>query len=785
MLKNYLIVAFRNIKRHQGYSFINIAGLAIGMAACLLLFLWVQDELSYDRYHEKADQIYRVVSQYEVEGHVNRFAMTPAPLGPALVNEFPEVKKVVRFGKNTMLVHYQNKFFYEDIFFADPEIFDVFTFPLIEGTPKTALKQPYSIVISEEIKDKYFGEDDPIGEIITINNRDYKITGVFKNIPRNSHFRFNFLGSFLDYASRHFDQWGISNYYTYVLLSKGYPLTRFREKMPQFVEKYRGKEVWRQHKYMYPLQPITSIHLHSNLRGEIEPNRDMGTIYIFSAIALFILLIACLNYINLSTARYAHRAKEVGLRKVVGATRPQLIKQFLGESSLFSLIALPFALMLAELSLPLFNSLSGKGLEISYYNNLFLYFGLICIILFVGFVSGIFPAFYISALQPVNALKGMFKDNPKVSLLRKSLVVFQFAISIIFIINTIIISNQLYYIRNKKLGFNKEHIITVPIYSKEGWQKYETVKREFLQNAYVSAVCASSFFPGENIWYQSYWREGIGADAYPMISWISVDYDFLETFQIKLLEGRNFSRNFPSDLEGAYILNESAVKEFGWESPIGKEFKIINKGVVIGVVEDFHFESLHQEIKPAALYIHPESFVYFSVRISPDNIPQALHFLRTKWQELIPGQSFEYSFLDKDFDNLYKTEMNLGKIFSIVTSLAIFIACIGLFGLTAFTATQRTKEIGIRKVLWATNLNIVYLISKEYTWLVLLANIIAWPVAYYAMNQWLQNFAYRINISLFTFILAASLAFIIALATVSHQAIKAAYANPVDALRYE
>jgi putative ABC transport system permease protein len=786
MLKNYLKIALRNLKRHKGYSFINIAGLAIGITACLLLFLWVQDELSYDRYHEKADQIYRVISQWESDSQARRFAKTSAPLGPALVSEFPEIEKAVRFGSNKFLISYKNTRFYEYIFFADHEIFDVFTLPLIKGNPKTALKEPYSIVVSEEMRDKYFGEDDPIGKIITLGEwHDFKITGVFKDMPQNSHFRFNFLGSFLDYASHHFDQWGISNYHTYILTSKNFSPDELERKLPQFVEKYRGKEVRYVYKYTYPIQALSSIHLHSNLDGEIEPNSSVGTIYIFSAIALFILVIACLNYINLSTARYANRAKEVGLRKVIGASRFQLIKQFLGESILFSFIALPLAVALAELFLPLFNSLYGKELGISYFDNLFLLFGLIGIILIVGMVSGIFPAFYTSALQPVKALRGMLKASSIISILRRYLVVTQFTISIVFVISTIVVFSQLDYIRSRKLGFQKEHIVNIPIHDKEALQRYETIKSEFLKDSSVLTVSASNFFPGKNIWYQSYWQEGTRADENLMISWVTVDHDFLDTFQIKLVQGRNFSRDFPNDLEGGYILNESAVKEIGWNVPLGKEFRIIEKGSVIGVVEDFHFKSLHQEIKPVALCIYPKFFEYFSVRISPANISLTLDFLKNKWQELVPSQAFEYSFLDEDFGRLYKAEMRLGKIFSIVTALAIFIACLGLFGLAAFMAEQRTKEVGIRKVLGATVLNIVFMLSTEFSKWVLLANIIAWPVAYYAMNRWLQDFAYRTGIKAWVFPLAAIMAFGIALLATSFQAVKAALANPTETLRYE
>jgi putative ABC transport system permease protein len=788
MIINYIKVAFRNILRHKGYSSINIIGLSAGMAVCLLLFLWVHDELSYDRYHENVDQIYRIIFQYESEGKVKGSASTPAPLGPALVSEFPEVKKAVRFGENGFLVCCKDKCFFERIFFADPEVFEVFNFPLVQGNPAAVLNTPYSIIISENIRDKYFGKEDPVGKIINLKGKhDFKITGVFKKIPRNSHFTFDFLGGFSDYAGRNSDKWGISNYYTYVLISKDYPLYKFEAKLPSFIEKYRGKEAVSVYKTKYLPQPLTRIHLHSHLRNEIEPNSDIRNIYIFSAIALFILLIACFNYINLSTAMYIKRIKEIGVRKVIGAVRSQLINQFLCEAFLFSLITLPLGLLCAQLFLPFFNAISGKQLMIRLFDNSFLLPGIVIIFLAVGFFSGFFPALFVSYMKPINALKGMFKFSSKISLLRKFLVVFQFTISVAFIINSIVILNQLNYIRNKDLGFNKECIVNIPIHRKAALEQYETIKNEFLKNSNVTAVSASSFFPGKNRWYVNYWREGINPDENPMINCLIVDDGFLETFNIKLLKGRSFSKHFPGDRGNTYILNNLAVKEFGWESPIGKEFKLgsAKKGTVIGVVEDFHFRSLHHDIKPVALYFSPQWFAYFSVKIASHDIPQSLSFLKNKWQGLVPNQFFEYSFLDEDIDNLYKTEARLGNIFIAVAFLAIFVACLGLFGLAAFTSEQRTKEIGIRKVLGASAARIVLLMSKEFTRWVLVANIIAWPVAWYAMNKWLQNFAYRTSIGIWIFLLAGLIVFIIALLTLSYKAISAALANPIKALRYE
>jgi len=787
MFRKNFKIAFRNTMKYRGHSFINIIGLSVGMAACMLLFLWVQDELSYDRYHKNAERIYRVIYQWEKNGQVNRFAVTPAPLGPALVDEFPEIQKAVRFGTNKFIVRYKKKIFQENIFWTDPEIFDVFTFRLYKGDPQVALKEPYSILISEEISNKYFGEENPIGKIINLSKKgDYRITGVFKNIPSNSHFRFDFLGPFSDYEGKDFDQWGISNYYTYILVSSDFKPGKFREKLHQFIEKYKGKSA-SFYKTTFMLQPLTRIHLHSDLRGEIQPNGDIGNIYIFTIIAFFILVIACLNYINLSTARNINRAKEVGIRKALGATLPQLLNQFLMESFLLAFIIIPFAVILTELFLPIFNSLSNKHLVIHYFNNFFFLGGLAVIILFVGFVPGILPAFFISILHPVNALKGEFKTGSKVPLLKKSLVISQFSLSIIFIISAVFISNQLNYMRNRNLGIDNKNIVNIPIYSKEALKKYEMLKDEFLKHPSVKAVCASSFFLGKNNNNINYWREGASPDQQRMINCINVDHDFIKTFSINCVKGRNFSKQFPSDLDNSYIVNESAIKEWGWQSPIGKQLSIGNRkrGTVIGVVEDFHFKSLHQEIEPMVLYINPDWFSYFSVKIAPQNISETLNFLKTKWQEIFPEQSFQYSFMDNEIQDLYSFEAKLAKIFIIVTLLSIFISCLGLFGLAAFTIEQRIKEISIRKVLGSSVLGIWLLLSKEFSKWVLMANIIAWPIAWFAINQWLQNFAYRIGFGIWIFLLAGLIALVVSMLTISVKSVRAAMANPVKGLRFE
>lgn len=786
MIKNYIKVALRNTIRHKGYSFINIAGLAIGMACSIILFLYIQNELSYDRFHKNSERIYRVISQSEGDSKVSLFAKTPAPLAPALVNDFPEIEQAVRLGKNNFYVTFRNKRFNETIIFADPEIFSVFSFPLTAGDPQTALTEPHSLVLSEKAAEKYFGKEEPLGKILRLGDwQDFRITGILKNIPENSHLRFDFLARFEDYAARHFDQWGISNYYTYVLVSNNFSQKAYDEKLPGFVEKYAGSDAWYVYKRRFPLQAMTRIHLHSSLRGEISSNNDIRNIAIFSIVALFILLIACFNYMNLSTARYTIRTKEVGLRKVIGASKAQLIKQFMGETFVLTFISLFLTLGLAGVFLPLFNHLSGKELMLDWFHNSLLILFVAVVLCFVSIVSGIYPSFFISGFQPSRALKGQVRTKAPVPLLRQAFVISQFAVSVTFIIATALIFCQLNYIKNKKLGFEKEHVVMVTLNDSEVLKNIETMKRELSANPAVLSVCASSYFPGRKLWYQNYWYEGATEGGAPMMHWIAVDHDFIDTFRIDLLEGRNFSRNSPGDSRNAYLLNEAAVREIGWESPIGRQFEIMERGPVIGVVKDFHFFSLHQKIEPLALLIYPEVLDYLAVRISPNAVPDTLAFLGRTWNEFSGAQPFEYSFLDEDYDNLYKAETRLNTIFGYITVLSIFIACLGLFGLASFMIEQKTKEIGIRKVLGASVSNLFLSLSKEFVKCVLIANVIAWPLAYFIMSQWLQNFAYRISIGLWVFLAAMVSALFIAVLTVSYQTVRAAVADPVDILRYE
>jgi len=792
MFKNYLKIAFRNLIKHKAFSVINISGLAIGMACCFLIIIFVQDELSYDRFHERADRIYRISSEENRRGVIANYPLVFSGIPPVLQNNYSEVLDYVRFDpRENVLIRSEDKEFYEGrLFYTDASVFDVFTFPLVKGDPESALREPYSLVLTQRMAEKYFSGENPMGQTLAIDNEnDYKITGVLENVPRNSHIKFDFLASIatLETQDPRYGKLWAWKCYTYLLLPKDYSYLDLERKLPDFIRRHRGKKAVEA--YTFYLQPLTRIHLHSHLGFEVEANSDIRYVYIFSAIAFFILLIACINFMNLSTARSANRAKEVGIRKVLGADRSRLIKQFLGESLTLSLVVLPAAVALIELFLPAFNALTGKELRIDYFGNSVVFLGLIGILLFVGILSGTYPAFFLSAFRPAAVLKGRLRAGAGCSLFRKALVVVQFSISIVLIAGTIIITNQLDFIRDKKLGFDKDHVVVMPVMRSGIGQNFETFKRELLQNPGIQSVCGStsapSFVPTRSVFIP----EGAEEGERLVLRNVLVDYDFIQTFGMEIKEGRDFSRDFATDKKEAFIVNEAAVRQFGWESPVGKKLIDLEgpTGHVIGVVKNFHFRSKHQKIEPLIFSLLPSSrYVYLiSVKINPSNIRETLSFLKSQWKEFSSGWPFEYFFLDDNYDRLYKSEERLRHVFLTFTFLGIFIACLGLFGLAAFTAEQRTKEIGIRKVLGASVLNILILLCREFATWVLLANIIAWPVAYLAMNRWLQNFAYRINIGWAVFVAAALLALGIALFTVGFQAAKAALADPSDALRYE
>jgi len=802
MLKNYLKIALRNLLRHKSYSLINIAGLAIGMACCWLILLFVHDELTYDRFHEHTGRIYRLVTmnlRYPEFSHT----LTDTKHAGRLIGDLPGVTAGVRIKPSGGLVHCGDKRFNEDrFFFADSGVFQVFTLSLLAGNPRTALAQTNTVVITAETAKKYFGADDPMGRTITLDDSlHFVVTGILKNIPHNSHFKFDFLASLLG-AEKRFE-----TVLTYFLLEAGFPPAEVERRLPEFVKKYEPQA--NLENFPFRLQALTDIHFYSHLQGEISPNGNVAYIYIFSAVAILVLLIACFNFMNLAIPLYGtQRAKEIGMRKVIGATRRQLVAQFIGESLVLSFIAFGFALALVEGALPWFNALVEKELAIRHDHLLMLF----ATTLLAGFGAGCYPAFFLSRFQASQVLKGKLDLQRGSHALRKGLVVAQFAISIIMAAATLVIYRQLVYVRSKPLGFNKEQMAVLNIRDSVARQKIAALKSELSQHPRVLAATISSTVPGRTgEKFLPSWHYRMPGDeenkhehghAFEHVSTFFVDNDFLAAMEIELTAGRNFSRDFPTDLTETLIINEAAVKKFEWGSPaaaIGQEIKSSESGdknlQVIGVAKNFHYASLHNSVEPLMIRLidpnaltqpeHALEQMTLSMRLSSNDIPATMAFIHEKWQAFDADHPLEYFFLDENFDQLYRADQRLGRIFGYFSALAIFIAGMGLFGLASFTTAQRTKEIGIRKVLGATVANIVALLSRDFIKLVIFANLLAWPIAYFAMNKWLQDFAYRIEIGWWIFALAGGLALVIALLTVCTQAVKAALANPVEALRYE
>jgi len=783
MIKNYLKTALRAIKRAKMFSVLNIVGLAVGMGSCFLIFLFVQHELSYDKFHEKHNQIYRVTAEWHLEGETQIGQATPATVAPALLKDYPEVQDAVRVEKQGAIIRYQGESFVERNFLlVDPSFFDVFNFPLIQGDPDTALSDIHSIILTQRAAEKYFGNEQPLGKILNIGEKfDFKVTGVANNPPSNSHIDFDFLVKFdfiNTYANfNYMESWGAWNFHTYILLQEDCSPSQFESKSPAFLSTYRGDA-----------ENPKKLHLNPLININLETHGKLKYITFFTAIAVIILLLACINFMNLSIARSSERIKEIGMRKVIGAKKPQLIKQFLGESAILAFLALPLALLMVYMILPSFNSLANTQLQSNYFQNSLFIIGMFGITVVVGLISGSYPSFYLSSIHPVQSLKGKLKSGKKASLMKSLLVVFQFSVSIILIISAVTVSHQIHFIHHKDLGFNKDFMVNIPIYENSLRQKSEVLKSEILQNPNISKAAVSSFSPGSHP-YQSVDWEGRKPDQELMMAWYSVDNDFVDTFGIKILKGRDFSRDFPSDVKSAYILNEAAVRALGWDQVVGKQFCVeradTSMGRVVGVMKDFHFASLHQSIRPLALILEPKGGYYFSLKISSRNMKDTLSYIETKFKEFAPHSPFNYTFMDEEIAEMYMEEDRLGTLINSFSVLAVFIACLGLLGLASSSINQRTKEIGVRKVLGASVPNIFVLLINDFTKLVLISNIIAWPVAFYAMNQWLQNFVYRINLEWWLFAISALGALMVAVLTVSFHTVKAATSNPADSLRYE
>ena len=792
MFKNHIKIFYRNLLRYKGYSFINIMGLAIGIASTILILLWIQDELSYDRFHEKANRTYRICSHIKVGNTLINQTQTPAILPITLKHDFPEVEQTVKMGfPINVSGQYEEKIFMEsNILPADSTFFDVFSFNLILGDKKNALNKPSTIVITEETAQRYFGNEDPIGKVITLEDEyEDNVTGVVENIPRNSQFHFDMLLSMVTFPYSINTDWTSNDFRTYIVLQDGFPVDQLEAKFPDFIKQYvfEGDLSWiaKGNSLEYYLQSLTDIHLNSDIISEFEPNGNILYVRIFSITALFILLIACMNFTNLSTAKSVNRAKEIGLRKIIGSVKGQLIVQFLGESLLLTFISLAAGVFIAWSTLPLFNTLVGKQLHIFSFGNYYTIPLLIGLALIVGLIAGGYPAFYLSSLKPVLTIKGKTGEGMKNSRLRNILVVFQFSTTIVLFIGTFIVGKQLNHFHNTRLGFNKDQVIVVKNIRSLG-NRSMAFKESLLTNPAIGSVAGSYSLPGGHFVNYGFKPEDSNSI---LLNFGICDPEFIQALQLEMKEGRFFSRDFTTD-STAIIINETALKLLNWDDPIGKTFTSLGRTFhVIGVVKDFHYESLHQTVKPMALLNlslnlpWPES--YISVRTNSGNISETINFIENNWQTFAKDSPFESFFLDEHYSNFYTNEKQTGRVFMIFSFLAIFIASLGLIGLAAYSAEQKSKEIGIRKVSGAGVLNIVLLLYKKFTKWILVANLVAWPIGYYMMGKWLQNFAYRISISVWPFIISSILALIIAVISVSYQSIKAATVNPADILRYE
>jgi putative ABC transport system permease protein len=789
MFKNYLIIVLRNIKKHKGYSFINIMGLAIGIACCLLIVLYVGFEMSYDSYHQDADRIYRIGTHIDRSGEKWTTTGTPVPFAPYVRQNFPQVEQAARIRRrfNPLVKSGDNVFFEGSIIYADEEILDIFFIPFIKGNPEQAISNSGTIVISQSKAKKYFGNDDPLGEMTEIDSKEYSITGIVKDSPLNTHLKYTMLASLknLNMLERHKNRWDTIMLDTYVKLAPHANNYSFIEQIIKKARTHNASGV----ENTYFFQPVKDIHLHSYQFDRTAASTKSLHLYIFSAIAALILLIASINYINLSTARYANRAKEIGVRKVIGAGRNQLIYQFMSESLLTTFISVMAAAAIVFVFLPVFNRLIEFHFTVRDLLKQDILISIIGIILFSGLIVGSYPAVILSGFKPVNILKGQLRSGAKSSKARKSMVITQFAISIILIISTLVVYRQLHYMKNENLGFSKDQKLIIPIktiYDLDS--NYQTVKSEFLQYSRITGATVSSGIPGRIGTHGTYRLLNETEDEAQQIKTFCVDRDFIPEYEMKLTAGTPVFKLSSSEQRPITIINEAAARAFGFQSPqdaVGKDLVGWNAGRIEGVIEDFNFVGLQEKIEPLIIAIMPVNLRYITLTISTEEISQTLSFISDKWKELFPGIPIEYYFLDEDFDRYYRSEEKTGKLVGIFALLGIFVACLGLFGLSCFVAEQRTKEIAIRKVHGANVLNITFLQIEDFIKWIFIAVIIAWPTAYFITNKWLQNFAFRITLDVWIFILSGLTAFLIALLTVSYQSIKAATANPVDSLRYE
>jgi putative ABC transport system permease protein len=809
MIKNYLKVTLRHFMKDKMYSLINILGLAVGIACCLLIFLYIHDELSYDSFHEKADRIYRVNSDLKYGDTELAVPVCEDMLGPTMKRDYPQIEEYVRVYTfdGTKLIKNGDSFnIEENIAYADSTFFRVFTYPVIAGNTKHALNEPNTVVINESIAMKYFGTTNAVGKYIETKDNgrnNYKVIAVIKNIPQNSYFNFTIIFPMQNLDYNMWGNYSAMNFQTYLLIKDDADYKEVESKFTEYDHRYvfpfvkeflhiQNEEEFHKagNKIVRTLIPLRDIHLYSKRIQEVTPTGTIEYVYIFSIIALFILLLACVNFTNLTTARSANRAREVGIRKVLGTERSNLIFQFLSESTLTAFISVIFAVIIAGVALPFFNNIAGKEFTLHNLFSLPVISFLIVLALIIGVVAGSYPAFFLSGFMPAEIIKGKLSSASRNSKLRNGLVVFQFVTSIILISATIVIYNQLNYIQSRNLGYQKDQCVSIQDAYTLG-NNVTAFKNEMLNVPGVKSATVSGFLPvPSNRSYNSFYNQPtLGSNNGMTIQNWRIDYDYVKTLGMKIKEGRNFSLEFGTD-SSAVILNETALRQFRYKNPVGQKIYTVNRhGTtycynIIGVVKDFNFESLQQKIGPLCLQLgNSDGAITFKVNAA--SVPNILKEAESKWRSMSSGMPFSYRFMDESFNEVYKKEKNIGTIAASFSVLAIIIACLGLFGLATFLSEQRTKEIGIRKVLGASVSSLFYMLSKEFIKWVILANLIAWPIAYYFMNGWLENYAYRIEIGWWMFLLSGTIALVISMLTVSFQAIKAATANPVDSLKYE
>ena len=818
MITTYFKIAWRKFRNNKVFSIINIIGLSVGLACCMLITLYIQNELGYDKYQQKGNELYQVATTFILQGKETKMANTPAAMGLTIQHDFPEVVQNTRlvglFSEDKTLLQYRDKdggdakSFYEPHgYLADSTFFRMFTYNFIDGNPATALNNPNTIVLSEEIAQKLFGNMPAVSKMIHVSSstngdHDFLVTGVFRPINKPTHIDGRFFmsmmgGNIEQYIKNAGVDLATNNmYYTYLQLKPGSSKAAIDARFPGFLDKYAGKDL----KAMgfskkQALIPLQDIHLRSGMDQNVTSPGSITYLYILGSIALFTLLIACINFMNLSTARSSKRSAEVGIRKVLGAERNSLIRQFLGESLVMSLVAFVFAFTITELLMPAFNSVSGKNLSLSFTENTGLILSFIGLSLFAGLLAGSYPAFYLSSFKPIKVLKGRFSNSLAAASLRKGLVVFQFFISVVLIVASVVIQDQMHFLRSTDLGFDKDRQIVIPLRSDAAKNMYTAFKADLTGQSQIQGVGASAFLPGiNNLSDNLLYKEGQSMHEAKRARMNYVDYNYLQTLGIKPVAGRVFGEQFPADTSNRIILNETAIKDIGFASAaqaVGKKVYFDFRGKkydyeIVGVVKDFHYEDLHLPVTAYGFQLNAGGgYNYMVVHAKQGDINQILSTVKTSWHKLNPNEPFEYSFLDEDFQKNYDAEVRLSSIVGYFTAVAILISCLGLFGLATFSAEQRIKEIGVRKVLGASVTNIVALLSKDFLKLVALAVVIASPVAWFVMHKWLQNFAYQISISWIVFAVTTFAALFIALATISFQAIRAALTNPVKNLRTE